>query len=135
MIKKLLILLTLSTILCGYEFKGTHYIGDYYKCNKEVLSNPIVVFSGLFCAAQEAGATIIKTAGHIFPGDGCTVCLVLSESHATIHTYPEFGACFVDFFTCGDSTDFEVFHKFLKTYLGSQQSIIQVFNRGLASRK
>lgn len=36
-------------------------------------------------------------------------CLIfkaaISESHLTIHTWPEHGAALIDLFTCGDSTD------------------------------
>jgi S-adenosylmethionine/arginine decarboxylase-like enzyme len=43
--------------------------------------------------------------------------ITLSESHASIHTYPEHGKCFVDLFTCGDKCDHEVFNDALKAYL------------------
>jgi S-adenosylmethionine decarboxylase len=34
---------------------------------------------------------------------------MLSESHASIHTYPEHNACFLDIFTCGRAIDLAQF--------------------------
>ena len=36
---------------------------------------------------------------------GVTVVAGISESHLTIHTWPEHGAALIDLFTCGDSAD------------------------------
>jgi S-adenosylmethionine decarboxylase len=43
--------------------------------------------------------------------------ILLSESHASIHTYPEHGKCFVDLFTCGDKCDHNVFNEVMQEYL------------------
>ena len=43
--------------------------------------------------------------------------ILLSESHASIHTYPEHGGCFVDFFTCGTTCKPENFDKYMQNYL------------------
>ena len=49
----------------------------------------------------EAGATIMSVQVHTFQPQGVTITFTLSESHATIHTYPEHGTFFMDMFTCG----------------------------------
>ena len=36
-----------------------------------------------------------------FEPQGVTVLALLSESHASLHTYPEEGSIFIDVFTCG----------------------------------
>lgn len=55
----------------------------------------------LFIAAlTRAGATVVKTVAHAFPGTGLTCTLILAESHATLHTWPETGMVNVDIFSC-----------------------------------
>jgi S-adenosylmethionine decarboxylase proenzyme len=55
----------------------------------------------LFIAAlTRAGATVVKTVAHHFPGAGLTCTLILAESHATLHTWPETGMVNLDIFSC-----------------------------------
>ncbi len=57
--------------------------------------------SETFAAALEAaGATILQAASHTFPGAGLTCVLILSESHAVLHTWPETGTVNLDIFSC-----------------------------------
>ena len=52
--------------------------------------------------AHAAGATVLHEHTEVFPGGGCTAVGVLSESHVTAHTWPEYGYIAIDIFTCGD---------------------------------
>lgn len=55
----------------------------------------------LFMAALDrAGATIVDTVSHAFPRTGLTCALILRESHAVLHTWPETGTVHVDIFSC-----------------------------------
>lgn len=56
---------------------------------------------GRFVAAlSNAGATVVQTASHRFPGGGQTCVLILAESHAVLHTWPESGTINLDIFSC-----------------------------------
>src|SRR3954469_21753227 len=50
-------------------------------------------------ALERAGATIVKTASHDFPVKGLTCVLILAESHAILHTWPETGTVNIDIFS------------------------------------
>jgi len=55
----------------------------------------------LFTAAlTRAGATIVESVSHAFPQTGLTCVLILSESHAVLHTWPETGTVNIDIFSC-----------------------------------
>jgi S-adenosylmethionine decarboxylase proenzyme len=55
----------------------------------------------LFTAAlNRAGATIVESVSHAFPRTGLTCVLILRESHAVLHTWPETGMVNIDIFTC-----------------------------------
>jgi S-adenosylmethionine decarboxylase len=57
--------------------------------------------AGVFAAAlREAGATIVRDVSYAFPGGGLTCVLVLRESHAVLHTWPETGTVNIDIFSC-----------------------------------
>jgi S-adenosylmethionine decarboxylase proenzyme len=46
---------------------------------------------------------VVAEAGHQFLPVGYTYAYVLSESHFTIHTYPEYHSCYIDLFCCSPS--------------------------------
>ena len=56
-------------------------------------------------AALEANATIVQSIFHLFNPWGVSGAVVISESHLTIHTWPEYGYAAVDLFTCGDEVN------------------------------
>lgn len=43
---------------------------------------------------------VVAETGHQFSPMGYTYAYVLSESHFTIHTYPEYQSCYMDVFCC-----------------------------------
>lgn len=51
-------------------------------------------------ALTGAGATVVQESAHHFPGAGQTCVLILAESHAVLHTWPETGTVNLDIFSC-----------------------------------
>jgi len=49
---------------------------------------------------QELHLHVVARTGHQFPPCGYSYAYVLSESHFTIHTYPEHQSCYIDIFCC-----------------------------------
>ena len=57
--------------------------------------------ASVFAAAlRGAGATIVQEVSHGSPSEGLTCVLVLRESHAVLHTWPETGTVNIDIFSC-----------------------------------
>jgi S-adenosylmethionine decarboxylase len=52
-------------------------------------------------AAARSHATVLSSSCEKFEPCGCTIVILLSESHLSIHTYPEKGFAALDCFTCG----------------------------------
>lgn len=80
---------------------GKHFLLNLYGCSFELLNNEEFLISLIENAAKNSGATILKTVSHKFDPQGCTAICLLSESHISIHTYPELGNCYADIYTCG----------------------------------
>ena len=51
-------------------------------------------------ALRRAGATVVQQVFHQFPETGLTCVLILAESHAVLHTWPETGTMNIDIFSC-----------------------------------
>src|SRR5437870_2178684 len=100
-----------------YQFKGNHFIASYLDCDRQSLTSIEGLRKAMEKAVKESGATILIQVDHVFESNGYTSAIILSESHATIHTYPEFQKCFVDLFTCGDKCSSERFDQVMRDYL------------------
>ena len=100
-----------------YPFFGKHFIASYINCDYNQLINIKELKYTLQKAVESSGATILKHNDFIFEPNGYTSTFLLSESHASIHTYPEFKSCFVDLFTCGNKCTYDKFDKILSEYL------------------
>lgn len=100
-----------------YEFSGRHFLASYMGCNHAALADVEGLKKAFLLAVSECGATLLESVDHVFPPEGLTMVVLLSESHASIHTYPEHDSCFVDLFTCGTKCQAEKFDEALQRYL------------------
>lgn len=82
---------------------GKHYLLNLYGCLSNLLDNEFFLSDMLENAAEACGAHVIQTMSHQFEPQGVTAICLLSESHISIHTWPETGMAAVDVFTCGES--------------------------------
>lgn len=104
-----------------HYFRGMHFLASYSGCDTEALGNVEQLKQEMLEAVQTCGATILDQTSYLFPPNGLTMVFLLSESHASIHTYPEHGACFVDLFTCGEKCSSIQFDQALRKYLRPQK--------------
>ena len=81
---------------------GVHCLLELYGCPLELLDDRDHILRSLREAAEGAGATWLDGTSHKFEPQGVTALGLLSESHISIHTWPELGYAAVDCFTCGD---------------------------------
>lgn len=105
-----------------FKFSGKHFIVSYLKCDITALNNIASLKEALEKAINSSNATILSSTDFVFDTNGYTAIYLLSESHASIHTYPEHNSCFVDLFTCGDHCTYKEFNKIMKDYLKAKVS-------------
>lgn len=84
---------------------GSHCILELYDCNKTLLNDANFIRRSLREAATQAKATLLNEVLHQFEPQGITALALLSESHISVHTWPEVGYAALDVFTCGHHTD------------------------------
>ena len=112
-----------------YEFVGQHFLGSYYDCDVEAILNIEKLEEVMKEAVIATGAGVLDSTYYEFPNHGFSMVILLSESHASIHTYPEYNACFVDVFTCGNNCILKNFDQILSEYLKPQKTNIKIIER------
>ena len=84
------------------EVLGVHHIAELCGCNADLLNDSEFISTSLRQAVEHANATLIEEVKYEFTPQGITAVCLLSESHISIHTWPEEGKAAVDVYTCGD---------------------------------
>jgi S-adenosylmethionine decarboxylase len=81
---------------------GKHFLLNLYGCSSVLLNDELFLIDLIENAAIASGATVLKTVSHKFSPQGVTSICLLSESHISIHTWPEEGKAACDVYTCGE---------------------------------
>jgi S-adenosylmethionine decarboxylase len=114
---------------------GRQLTVEYYECGATAFLDQAGVENAMLKAAKESGATVISSSFHKFEPQGISGVIVISESHFTIHAWPEHDYAAVDIFTCDDNIDLENAVNSMKQSFASENVVISSdMNRGIISR-
>jgi S-adenosylmethionine decarboxylase len=80
---------------------GHHLLLSLYGVDFQLLNDLLGITLAFEKAVQATGATVLNRFSHQFSPQGVTVVYALSESHISIHTFPEEKTCAIDVYTCG----------------------------------
>ena len=85
-----------------YKPGGTHIFIDV-ELNDNSMPTMNEMLEILNIASVEAGSTVLEITEAAFNEEktAYTICLLLSESHTSVHTWPEHNFLSIDFFFCG----------------------------------
>lgn len=109
---------------------GKHLIVELYGCSSELLNDLVQVEKILIEAVELSKATIVQPVFHHFSPHGISGVVVIAESHFTIHTWPEYGYCALDIFTCGDQIDPDESLQFMKDKFQAKNMSVMEIKRG-----
>ncbi len=101
------------------------YSVDLRECEVLAALKTDDITSTFVAALERAGATVVHTLSHAFPGAGLTTVLILRESHAVLHTWPETGTVNIDIFSCSTRLKSLDAVNELSRYLGARQVSVQ----------
>ncbi len=109
---------------------GQQLIVELYGCDRTLLDDPSRLERILTEAISRAGGTIIRPCFHHFSPHGVTGVVVIAESHVAVHTWPEFGYCALDVFTCGTQVKTDQIFEFVRLELQAQETSVMEVKRG-----
>lgn len=110
---------------------GHHYIVEASGCDPKIISSVEKVQQILVKAAEISGAQVWSVSINRFPPNGVSGIIVISESHISTHTWPEFGYGALDFYTCGNEIDPEKGVVYAVEAFGASTSHITEITRGI----
>lgn len=112
-----------------YEFYGKHILAEFTLISSILVNDTEALINTTKNLIKQSGATLVEAKIYEFNPRGYTIFCVLKESHVSMHAYPEFGAMFLDIFTCGHNIDPQIIVDGLCNYLHPQKKKIQMIER------
>lgn len=114
---------------------GRHVIAELWGCDVDKLNDMNYIEQVFVDAALESGAEVREVAFHKFAPQGVSGVVIISESHLTIHSFPEHGYASIDVYTCGNRIDPNVASKYICEALGASTSEVIEVPRGMGPIK
>jgi len=94
-----------------YKSSGKHMMCDFKGIkNTELLNNMSYLHKLLKDICIKYDFTILSEASHQFEPFGCSILFLLSESHISIHTFPEKNHMSFDIYTCRQYDNNDVYN-------------------------
>ena len=113
----------------GHLKLGEHFICDLSDCNRELLLDSDRSRELFTEAVRDSGLTIVSEGYYRFSPHGFTCFLLLAESHASLHAWPEHGYCAIDLFTCSLEMNIQPLVDKLQKLFGSERCAVRLVNR------
>jgi spermidine synthase len=117
------------------ENNNTYYFGYHVTIEMngvpfDILNSEKQLLDILKDTCVNVGKLIVKNEGfYKFNPQGVTAYIILSTSHASIHTWPELGKCAIDIFTCKLNTDMSDMISYLTQLLKPKNYSINYIHR------
>lgn len=113
------------------NYLGTHLLVELYNCNSNLINDVLKIEELLLEAVKISGANALNSSFHKFSPHGVSGVVVISESHFSIHTWPEYGYCALDIFTCGTEIKNHLALEYLKKELEAGTISVTEVKRGI----
>lgn len=110
---------------------GKHCFTEAYNCDHKLLNDEEFLKEQIIAAINKTELTLLNISSHKFSPQGITIVALLSESHISIHTWPEKEYAALDIFTCGETTYPNKACDFLIRELESKKQNTTILKRGI----
>lgn len=113
---------------------GKHMIADIYEIKNSLLLNDKFLLNEMLkniCNTYDF--EVLNIVDYSFQPFGCTILFLLSESHMSIHTFPEKNHLSFDIYTCREYNDDkeynQIFNYLIESLDASSQSECKILDR------
>ena len=81
---------------------ASQLLADLYGCDEKILDSEEKIRDLARYVVDKIGSEIVEECVHKFEYIGVTYFAVITTSHFSVHTWPEYGYAAVDVFSCGE---------------------------------
>jgi len=109
---------------------GDHYLINFFGCDQDQINSVDFWKKVLPESIEKSRMTALKSYFYEFKPQGVTGFLLLSASHISIHTWPEYGYVACDLFSCSGEEESKNVVDFLVKNIKNSRVEVQKICRG-----
>ena len=110
---------------------STHILADFRNCDANTLIKSEVGETIVKRAVNDSGLCAVDVKSYQFQPQGYTVAALLTESHITLHSWPEYNSVQIDIFTCSSHEKCRKAYLSLKKAFNPKDVAVKCFMRNL----
>ena len=105
---------------------GKHLLLEVFNVQYDLLNTLEPLLEVMVRGIELAGMTILNISTNCFEPQGLTVVLTLSESHFSLHSWPEKGCAAIDVYTCGEGKPKIVVEELINYFQSTEYQIREI---------
>ena len=105
---------------------GNHLLLEVFNVQYDLLNTLEPILEVMVRGISLAGMTILNISTHCFEPQGLTVVLTLSESHFSLHSWPEQGCAAIDVYTCGEGDPKIVVEELINYFQSTEYQVREI---------
>ena len=109
---------------------GWQVVLDCYNCDKSIVNDITEIKSMIYDLCKQINASVVKENYHMFEPYGISAYAIITTSHISIHTWPEFNFVAIDIFSCKNEVA-NCFEEYVKKKLNTNDIEITYLTRGV----
>lgn len=109
---------------------GIHYLVEFFGCSSRELDSIVFWKKLLSASTNSAALNILNRHFYKFAPHGVTGYILLSTSHISVHTWPEYAYAACDVFSCGGEAETNSIVEYLKANLAHEKIKTRKLKRG-----
>lgn len=108
-------------------------IVDLYECQTSCIDEVDYIKDAVHVVCERIGAGIVEECYHKFDPIGVSAIAVITTSHLSVHTWPEYGYAAVDIFSCQEDIPGEI-SRILSGLFGARKTKTRIISRALTEQ-
>ena len=105
---------------------ATQMLVDLYGCDRALLDDENTVRETAHRAVAALGADIVEECMHKFQPIGISYIAVITTSHFSVHTWPEYGYAAVDIFSCAEDVPAQLADALAEAFTADHKTVRSV---------
>lgn len=107
---------------------------DLYGCNSQLVDDPVRIRELAHKIIADINSDIVEECSHHFSPYGVTYIAVITTSHFSVHTWPEYNYAAIDIFSCNEDLP-EILANMLKEAFDASDIVYKKIERNISHRK